>query len=211
MSKKTCGLFAIVFAGAERGIDPPIFSLQMTPAESFLNGAYPRSRGATHGAATLAHRYQGLSPLARGNLAKRTVQTPLRGPIPARAGQPVPSLDRDGMTWAYPRSRGATSALGVSAWAPEGLSPLARGNRHRQGCSSSSAGPIPARAGQPNPYASDSSRDKAYPRSRGATGMRSCTGREGSGLSPLARGNPIPAGQSVAQRRAYPRSRGATG
>ena len=135
------------------------------------------------------------------------------------------------MSRAYPRSRGATDFVHFPGKALRGLSPLARGNlpQHRQ--RAASAGPIPARAGQP-PWRATRKRPRAaYPRSRGATSGRSKLTARLKGLSPLARGNraarqqpvfrdgPIPA--RAGQPRlslflpfapgAYPRSRGATG
>ena len=50
--------------------------------------AYPRSCGATFAGAQRLARDQGLSPLARGNLALATIRSAALGPIPARAGQP---------------------------------------------------------------------------------------------------------------------------
>ena len=111
-----------------------------------------------------------------------------------------------------------------------GLSPLARGNPCQVLDTATTYGPIPARAGQPRSTASLAPPSRAYPRSRGATGLRRCSCCLLRGLSPLARGNlhallgrdvvvgPIPAraGQpyQVASRSswagAYPRSRGAT-
>ena len=113
---------------------------------------------------------------------------------------------------------------------PEGLSPLARGNRRRRRRIKQSHGPIPARAGQPAEHALCAPGQWAYPRSRGATNSPNAREEIHEGLSPLARGNlhhftcgdagkgPIPAraGQPeaviafAAWLRAYPRSRGAT-
>ena len=192
--------------------------------------AYPRSRGAT------AHRGGqwpsggGLSPLARGNLQEQTQVEQSQGPIPARAGQPAVADLVPYAKKAYPRSRGATGWVEVARESDPGLSPLARGNRRRPVALAVSFGPIPARAGQPNPLALIDWRLGAYPRSRGATGLNTDTIKMKQGLSPLARGNrglapvfaappgPIPAraGQPgtippTTQRKwAYPRSRGAT-
>ena len=51
--------------------------------------AYPRSRGATTGLEGRQKPLQGLSPLARGNLQVNFAMEGQRGPIPARAGQPL--------------------------------------------------------------------------------------------------------------------------
>ena len=134
------------------------------------------------------------------------------------------------MLRAYPRSRGATSAGRAPQHAGRGLSPLARGNHRLGAARARSAGPIPARAGQPGRPAMCGARCWAYPRSRGATARKQFGLPRSPGLSPLARGNqahasarqqgpgPIPAraGQPVSltvrtpEMPAYPRSRGAT-
>ena len=78
---------------------------------------------AGHGAAD-----QGLSPLARGNPRPAHGAQVVKGPIPARAGQPSYG-DGDGSgSGAYPRSRGATLQQFIQLRGIAGLSPLARGN-----------------------------------------------------------------------------------
>ena len=172
----------------------------------------------------------GLSPLARGNHARSDWFQMLPGPIPARAGQPQWSRSHQPSLAAYPRSRGATCLDATVLRAFEGLSPLARGNRHGTNRPRCRARPIPARAGQPGLRTPLVFCYGAYPRSRGATLIFSQEQAHTEGLSPLARGNrksakrktmargPIPAraGQPPGCRlrqtdvRAYPRSRGAT-
>ena len=113
------------------------------------------------------------------------------------------------------------------AW---GLSPLARGNPAQLLAWPTSAGPIPARAGQPWVTRYSGKGKRAYPRSRGATAGVAASNASSKGLSPLARGNrttgtvrgggkgPIPAragqpevpGIKSPSLTAYPRSRGAT-
>ena len=193
--------------------------------------AYPRSRGATFHRRERAIDAQGLSPLARGNRDGGAVLQWPRGPIPARAGQPLFARRRCRRSGAYPRSRGATGYRLCPSQSLQGLSPLARGNHDVGNDGAGGEGPIPARAGQPSCGMQTWRSTRAYPRSRGATAGRCAAPSCGSGLSPLARGNldgadagvaplgPIPAraGQpaSVADRQArawaYPRSRGATG
>jgi len=70
--------------------------------------AYPRSRGATFSPAFMGRSPWGLSPLARGNRAPDRCQKLAVGPIPARAGQPALTIERERWLGAYPRSRGAT-------------------------------------------------------------------------------------------------------
>ena len=192
--------------------------------------AYPRSRGATVMGALCYSGRGGLSPLARGNRFLLVGVAGDQGPIPARAGQPGIGFAHLSLSRAYPRSRGATRRPAAPLQRREGLSPLARGNRSRRPPTARRTGPIPARAGQPSISPSCPASNRAYPRSRGATGERAAQIAAFVGLSPLARGNPaglmytlttlgpIPAraGQPTMRcsvlltKRAYPRSRGAT-
>ena len=193
-------------------------------------GAYPRSRGGTDLQRQSVSRAEGLSPLARGNRRKMRMGTWLRGPIPARAGEPRRRRPAARAYWAYPRSRGGTCGRAGTEWGDGGLSPLARGNRWRTRRKASWTGPIPARAGEPPSHRWRPPCTRAYPRSRGGTCTSNCRSEIVLGLSPLARGNqraplefrrgrgPIPAragepgvhGESCAGDRAYPRSRGGT-
>ena len=192
--------------------------------------AYPRSRGATSSSLAWAISGLGLSPLARGNLPLATIVTPAFGPIPARAGQPRAAALPARHKRAYPRSRGATDLFLARYALAKGLSPLARGNLTKLRAGDLLLGPIPARAGQPCTTIASPCIERAYPRSRGATGKTVSDEAVRKGLSPLARGNrhcktarnlwagPIPAraGQPHSSISAlwypwaYPRSRGAT-
>jgi len=195
-----------------------------------VQGAYPRSRGATSGRAFATPRPTGLSPLARGNQRQSFRHTAPDGPIPARAGQPWLRPSSEVWQRAYPRSRGATRRVNAILAHYQGLSPLARGNPASEHNAPVRSGPIPARAGQPRAGCADDRPSGAYPRSRGATNRMTALSSMNWGLSPLARGNlaalanpdggegPIPAraGQPhlttvcPSWSRAYPRSRGAT-
>ena len=152
--------------------------------------AYPRSRGGTAFLAANLNRRGGLSPLARGNHFQPQFSASKVGPIPARAGEPRSIAIEGSILWAYPRSRGGTSAMTVLAVPELGLSPLARGNLVRGAFFAGILGPIPARAGEPSCRGSPSSIPRAYPRSRGGTWWVSCGCSAALGLSPLARGNP---------------------
>ncbi len=136
-----------------------------------LTTDYPRSRGGTwveHGGHFAA---LGLSPLARGNLARiDDVQTQF-GTIPARAGEPVLTPFTSSITWDYPRSRGGTAGLCLCGGHCRGLSPLARGNRLVVGKSGLYYGTIPARAGEPSFSHSALAFIRDYPRSRGGTSL----------------------------------------
>ena len=90
--------------------------------------AYPRWRGGTKEAMTSKRLFQGLSPLARGNLHHGGLAAVGLGPIPAGAGEPGKDRTTAERPGAYPRWRGGTALLpGRSDWV-RGLSPLARGN-----------------------------------------------------------------------------------
>ena len=152
------------------------------------------------------------------------------GPIPARAGQPLPASCISTPTRAYPRTSGATwHGVHPEDLAP-GLSPHERGNLLVKMRVSFRAGPIPARAGQPLERDRQLVRIGAYPRTSGATGGIVEIDAALKGLSPHERGNregrvkmkevfgPIPAraGQPPTRYfptptpRAYPRTSGAT-
>ncbi len=172
----------------------------------------------------------GLSPLARGNPFTFFFAGVIEGPIPARTGQPFVLGYALQHKRAYPRSHGATSPRPFLGEGVEGLSPLARGNRHGLAHIDAGVGPIPARTGQPHDLIEALGGEGAYPRSHGATSSSWSPRMIARGLSPLARGNhadlhhaalvlgPIPArtgqprwcGGGSVHHGAYPRSHGAT-
>ena len=152
-------------------------------------GAYPRSHGATAAPELPQELRQGLSPLARGNLAGEAPDGLTTGPIPARTGQPRRWANRTSATAAYPRSHGATATRPVEASYLVGLSPLARGNLKHDNRLENLEGPIPARTGQPPRGPWKRRIWWAYPRSHGATVRSPPKPRRYMGLSPLARGN----------------------
>ncbi len=159
-------------------------------AYSTQHAAYPRSHGATYRPASFTGNRRGLSPLARGNLARTLVTRHPAGPIPARTGQPPQAQTLRCPYWAYPRSHGATSGRLMMRRYRSGLSPLARGNLVSHPKRSKSDGPIPARTGQPHISGRAASASGAYPRSHGATKPQGIRKKLQAGLSPLARGNP---------------------
>ena len=132
----------------------------------------------------------GLSPLARGNHRTRRGRTGNQGSIPACAGEPNAACALATSCGVYPRLRGGTFIARATSASCEGLSPLARGNRHQRNPRHASAGSIPACAGEPKwvPVATTAAR--VYPRLRGGTGLSMLSSTEPMGLSPLARGNP---------------------
>ena len=89
---------------------------------------YPRSRGATVEHPERRRLDQGLSPLTRGNPARRGGREGVSGSIPAHAGQPALGWKNVRAARVYPRSRGATDLVIGHDWPRWGLSPLTRGN-----------------------------------------------------------------------------------
>ena len=134
---------------------------------------------------------RGLSPLTRGNRQACTALQAPSGPIPAHAGQPPTQHGRVLISWAYPRSRGATAAPRWCSCTGTGLSPLTRGNRKQGDGPAYLIGPIPAHAGQPLGSHGAIPFMRAYPRSRGATYTELKKWVTQEGLSPLTRGNPL--------------------
>ncbi len=220
--------------GRAAPLDGPIPAHAGQPTSSrhpgWLQGAHPRSRGATTCACSSATYRAGPSPLTRGNHDSRCAsRTPL-GPIPAHAGQPTSTSCGPMKARAHPRSRGATTAAIGRVTSATGPSPLTRGNRQSLPAPAHRWGPIPAHAGQPWTASTRRLKTRAHPRSRGATSMQGAPMSAALGPSPLTRGNlgkqrtgtvaqgPIPAhaGQPLEGglhhqlRTAHPRSRGAT-
>ncbi len=197
-----------------------------TAARSFE--AYPRPRG---GATDTAERWlclSGLSPPARGSHARLPPLATVRGPIPARAGEPGPVRRRSWLFSAYPRPRGGAPSAVDSGSFLFGLSPPARGSQDETAGILRAPGPIPARAGEPRTPSARPSFASAYPRPRGGAEIVARRARGQMGLSPPARGSlgcprahqfrrgPIPArageprsaGRAAPLVRAYPRPRG---
>ena len=71
--------------------------------------AYPRERGGTCRPRIPQVHRPGLSPRTRGNLLTPLTPCPIRGPIPANAGEPSSGTPPGTAKRAYPRERGGTS------------------------------------------------------------------------------------------------------
>ncbi len=91
------------------------------------------------------------------------------GPIPAHAGEPIESIAKPVLNWAYPRACGGTRDPVWNENQQQGLSPRMRGNRHHVKPSLPDLGPIPAHAGEPNLVENLIGQGKAYPRACGGT------------------------------------------
>ena len=94
--------------------------------------AYPRRRGGTGQLESVTDLELGLSPQARGNHRRVLPTMSRQGPIPAGAGEPAKLFQLRDTCGAYPRRRGGTFGNSEGASRKWGLSPQARGNRHRQ-------------------------------------------------------------------------------
>ncbi len=219
---------------AGRGVEGPIPAGAGEPARDvrtwWRGRAYPRGCGGTVVSLGLSFTAQGLSPRVRGNHAGIVVDPVTGGPIPAGAGEPLPTSRRGSRPRAYPRGCGGTDAVPVSLDDTLGLSPRVRGNREGSNPSTLASGPIPAGAGEPAWRARRGRIGRAYPRGCGGTRMRHQRRCRCGGLSPRVRGNhgaaalplpvsgPIPAGagEPPAARHwttyhgAYPRGCGGT-
>ena len=174
---------------------------------------------------------RGLSPRVRGNQTQRLLAVALLGPIPARAGEPHARVQLFPERGAYPRACGGTLPHRRDGALARGLSPRVRGNRDFPLAPLSFWGPIPARAGEPEPPGIRTMGHRAYPRACGGTELVVLKNRRVQGLSPRVRGNlrgampveprlgPIPARAGEPSRsryrrsawRAYPRACGGTG
>ena len=136
-------------SGAERSIparagEPPWVSCHpVSPA------VYPRACGGTGSGTTAVASVSGLSPRVRGNPLRGPSSRPLRGSIPARAGEPDQSSFRAAASRVYPRACGGTYLSRFSALWSGGLSPRVRGNQPMRRWKRVWQRSIPARAGEP--------------------------------------------------------------
>ena len=150
---------------------------------------YPRVRGGTMQAAGIIEAGEGLSPRARGNQRRTDDRGRLVGTIPACAGEPIARYWCACALGDYPRVRGGTTEVSNILRLPRGLSPRARGNRHKASHDSDCMGTIPACAGEPPARWRPSRQRRDYPRVRGGTAQRRASMSSRLGLSPRARGN----------------------
>ncbi len=119
------------------------------PTGELRYAVYPRACGATRVVNAPGTDTKGLSPRVRGNRLARVLPFPVKGSIPARAGQPRPGQDGRLLMRVYPRACGATRGLCTRGVAAAGLSPRVRGNPESRPAQTHRPRSIPARAGQP--------------------------------------------------------------
>ena len=112
---------------------------------------YPRACGGTPSSRVIRWFSFGLSPRVRGNLNEWNDGDVAIGSIPARAGEPAPTLGPRMPQEVYPRACGGTFLNGSSMIPCSGLSPRVRGNPDGSSIMRkySRSRSIPARAGEP--------------------------------------------------------------
>ena len=125
----------------------------------------------------------------RGNQYAVVAVGILGGSIPASAGKPTDTQDRDPRHRVYPRECGETPPWSVSVIRVRGLSPRVRGNRVLNCADHHTHGSIPASAGKPDRMLRSMSAGGVYPRECGETDTLRLSEDDTGGLSPRVRGN----------------------
>ena len=151
---------------------------------------YPRVCGGTGLASFIRDNQGGLSPRVRGNQIRRRPGHPVRGSIPACAGEPPAAYSRTAPPEVYPRVCGGTLRRPTVRHQLAGLSPRVRGNRCPTPARGTRGGSIPACAGEPARRAGPPPFRAVYPRVCGGTWCAPVRCRAAPGLSPRVRGNP---------------------
>ncbi len=171
---------------------------------------YPRWRGEHSTTENLYESNSGLSPLARGTLAKQTSGYAWCRFIPAGAGNTKFILINTAFVSVYPRWRGEHfTTIGGHATA-HGLSPLARGTQIWGAPLMKSKRFIPAGAGNTAADSRAGHHRPVYPRWRGEHQLSDVSLAWRHGLSPLARGTPVHIRFLVARSRFIPAGAGNT-
>ena len=150
---------------------------------------YPRVCGGTRYAAGRRACSRGLSPRVRGNPVCVIALSAMLRSIPACAGEPYQQPSAPLPAEVYPRVCGGTPARYSGAASSEGLSPRVRGNRKVNASIWTTAGSIPACAGEPGSAEQHAGSDRVYPRVCGGTDTAQVSPGGYRGLSPRVRGN----------------------
>ena len=150
---------------------------------------YPRGCGGATAAERFQVRIPGLSPRVRGSLSAFVSVTVNVGSIPAGAGEPNPPASRRRWWWVYPRGCGGATSTGRGNLRCPGLSPRVRGSRSDRVAERSTAGSIPAGAGEPLELRAGGWDEPVYPRGCGGAAFKSASGGVLTGLSPRVRGS----------------------
>ena len=138
---------------------------------------YPRVCGGTIRHTKTAFRTTGLSPRVRGNLPLSPARVPQSGSIPACAGEPDIEYCHVMHYEVYPRVCGGTRSGPGRPGRPWGLSPRVRGNPVQVILDTTSAGSIPACAGEPRASDFGYHLGGVYPRVCGGTRWTLLTAR----------------------------------
>ena len=171
---------------------------------------YPRWRGEHYFCNAQRYSRIGLSPLARGTLAKQTSGYAWCRFIPAGAGNTRSGGFVLPATPVYPRWRGEHKIHIDKHRVCIGLSPLARGTLYYNRWTRYGARFIPAGAGNTNMGSAVNEIKTVYPRWRGEHEAISKTPAIAAGLSPLARGTPGVERQMTEKERFIPAGAGNT-
>ena len=151
---------------------------------------YPRPRGGAEFPAAEFEADHGLSPPTWGSPPVPTSAPYNIRSIPAHAGEPQRSLQREILWRVYPRPRGgAISWAAATPWS-SGLSPPTRGSPPAADAERAGRRSIPAHAGEPPRSRRRPPPHRVYPRPRGGAGSCFCRSSPGFGLSPPTRGSP---------------------
>ena len=167
-------------------------------------GVYPRVCGGTHQRVDGVGGKRGLSPRVRGNLLTGGRGGGGGGSIPACAGEPPLNAVPAAAVKVYPRVCGGTARASVPAAGVCGLSPRVRGNHCTRLTSAAERGSIPACAGEPVRFPSQTRRRGVYPRVCGGTSRGPATSPSDRGLSPRVRGNPAAPAAAILTSRSIP-------
>ena len=162
---------------------------RLFPVPWRLRAVYPRPRGGTSADFTDPPMGMGLSPSTRGNLERGLTLYDTMRSIPVHAGEPRRASARDSGPRVYPRPRGGTVRVPLTACGNQGLSPSTRGNRSPTRSRPTWCRSIPVHAGEPVRIFTYVQEGSVYPRPRGGTSSTSPPTFPMMGLSPSTRGN----------------------
>ena len=150
---------------------------------------YPRVCGGALSGGLRSPWGQGLSPRVRGSLTNGFFPCTGLGSIPACAGEPDTPRRSQGADRVYPRVCGGAPVMAAVGTAARGLSPRVRGSPTAPGSNSTSAGSIPACAGEPETETADGCCLRVYPRVCGGAARLGARLPRRGGLSPRVRGS----------------------
>ena len=172
--------------------------------------AHPRSRGENRSGGASPPPSGGSSPLTRGKLHARGLQSARSRLIPAHVGKTSQFRPRRGWSGAHPRSRGENVNNEPMVVMVGGSSPLTWGKHRERGLLWYDPGLIPAHVGKTKRMAAVSQRIRAHPRSRGENQIKLSHAQVGAGSSPLTWGKHVDRGDVLVRIRLIPAHVGKT-